>query len=429
MNEFKNFLTAQALVIIGLITALFITVFCFMNREPDVIAANNYIQTVKENWDNLSVLQDRALETDILVLDLHDRIVYTSSEEVFDGITSPLDAMKKNMLTFAVNDEEQFLGTIIMPDPSKIRFDHALIKLFLVAVCLMAILLLSYAAFFFYINRNIIKPFQRMKKCAALIAQGKLDEPLFMERSNIFGLFTESFDTMREELKASKDRELALMLKEKELVASLSHDLKTPVTGIKLICELLEAKLEDEYIKGKIAAIDHKTEEIFVLLNNLLSSALEDLTEMQVSLSEMTSDLLGKLLDEHDPRKKITAKEVPGCILIVDKNRLSQVIGNIISNSYKYADTQIDVTYRFYDNQNQEKFLEMKISDHGEGVSPDELPLLTNKFYRGKNNAAQKEGSGLGLYISKELMKKMNGQLICQSDMEGFSVTLLIPLA
>lgn len=57
-----------------------------------------------------------------------------------------------------------------------------------------------------------------------------------MEKRNIFGIFTESFDIMREELRAAKERELALKLKEKELVASLSHDLKTPVTGIKLIC-------------------------------------------------------------------------------------------------------------------------------------------------------------------------------------------------
>jgi signal transduction histidine kinase len=103
---------------------------------------------------------------------------------------------------------------------------------------------------------------------------------------------------------------------------------------------------------------------------------------------------------------------------------MSQVIGNIISNSYKYADTDIDISYAFNGN-----FLEMSIRDHGEGVDPEETGFLTNKYYRGKKNSPGKEGSGLGLYISAELMKKMNGQLICISDRKGFEVRLKIPLA
>ena len=99
------------------------------------------------------------------------------------------------------------------------------------------------------------------------------------------------------------------------------------------------------------------------------------------------------------------------------------MIGNIIGNSYKYADTEIDVSYGY-----REHYLEMKIRDYGKGVEEEELPLLTNKFYRGKAQASDKEGSGLGLYISAELMKKMQGQLILSNE-NGFAVTLLLPLA
>ena len=104
---------------------------------------------------------------------------------------------------------------------------------------------------------------------------------------------------------------------------------------------------------------------------------------------------------------------------------MSQVIGNIISNSYKYAGTKINVEYRLKD-----KYLEMIIKDYGPGVSSDELELITNKFYRGKQaEADNKEGSGLGLYIAKSLMVKMNGELICYSDDTGFAVTVLIPIS
>ena len=79
-----------------------------------------------------------------------------------------------------------------------------------------------------------------------------------------------------------------------------------------------------------------------------------------------------------------------------------------------------------------EDYLELKIRDFGPGVSEKEFPAVTNKFYRGKDaEEKQKEGSGLGLYISKSLMEKMSGELICQRADEngGFSVKLLIPLS
>ena len=104
---------------------------------------------------------------------------------------------------------------------------------------------------------------------------------------------------------------------------------------------------------------------------------------------------------------------------------MSQVIGNIISNSYKYAETKIDVDYSV-----SEKYLEMSIKDYGPGVPRNELELITNKFYRGKRAENEKvDGSGLGLYIAKSLMLKMNGELICDSDDKGFSVTLMIPIS
>ena len=78
----------------------------------------------------------------------------------------------------------------------------------------------------------------------------------------------------------------------------------------------------------------------------------------------------------------------------------------------------------------KDKYLEMTIKDYGPGVSRDELELITNKFYRGKKaEVDNKEGSGLGLYIAKSLMVKMNGELICDSDDDGFSVTVLIPVS
>ena len=71
----------------------------------------------------------------------------------------------------------------------------------------------------------------------------------------------------------------------------------------------------------------------------------------------------------------------------------------------------------------------MSLRDYGNGVPEEEIGLITGKFYRGKSNSSGKDGNGLGLYISNELMNKMNGELICSCMENGLTVTLMIPLS
>ena len=414
IKGFRKFFIYFTVLLIGSISLLIVVAgsTCYVHTDP--VQMNSIVQTVKENWDDPGSFDKYDFGMDILVLNSNNDILYSSSDKIFANIR----------VTLNVNDGESYMGTVICPNPAEIAISSTMRRLRLATVLIIIVMLISYVVFLYFINRKVVKPFNRMKDFAGLVARGELDEPLLMDRGNIFGAFTESFDIMREELKASRQREIELKLKEKELVASLSHDLKTPVTGIRAICGVLSVKVQDEYVKAKIENIEQKTEEINTLLNDLLSSALDDLGEMNVNLTEETSAVLGKLVEEHDIRSRVNTEEIPECILKIDRNRMSQVIGNIISNSYKYADTAIDISYSFSGT-----FLEMKIRDHGEGVDPEEISFLTNKFYRGRKNTSGKEGSGLGLYISGELMKKMNGQLICITDPDGFEVMLKIPLA
>ena len=261
-----------------------------------------------------------------------------------------------------------------------------------------------------------------------------------MDRDNLFGAFSESFDIMREELAASKQRELDLQKKERELVASLSHDLKTPVTGIKLAAELLQMRLsvkaensDSDITFGRdeigsmnegIDGILQKSEQMNSLVSDLFTSTLDDLGEFKVSCRDENSEVLAEIVKSCDDKHYAVMGELPAVIINIDRRRMAQVIGNIISNSYKYADTPINVSFSI-----SEGFLEMRLQDHGQGVPSDEIELITNKFYRGKAWAdSGTDGNGLGLYIAKTLMKKMNGDLTAESS-DGLAVTLIIPLS
>ena len=394
-----------------------------------ILVLNDIAQTAGDNWKDPNAFDGINSDVDFVVLDQNNSVVYDSRTNGTSSERLSVEAAMKMRYPYSyIVRENNILGCVILLDDGRDSYNSLRFGVTMAfAVC--GLLIVAGAVIYgIYVQKNIIGPFKKMERFAGKVAEGNLNEPLMLEKNNMFGSFTESFDIMREELAASKDRELTLQKKEQELVASLSHDLKTPVTGIKVTSELLKAKHEmnggDEEEITKLDNIYKKADEIDRLVTDLFSSTLENLGEFKVNCKDESSSVLGEIVSKHDDKGLIVSGNVPGVIINIDTKRMSQVVGNIIYNSYKYANTKIDVEYKVI-----EDYLEMKIRDYGPGVPEDELDLITNKFYRGKNQQdSNADGSGLGLYIARILMEKMNGELIPSNQDKGFAVTLLIPL-
>ena len=372
---------------------------------------------------------DTPQEREYVILDSNGNTLFDTRSDHSEVLTVETAIQKRYPYNYIIKNN-QITGSVILTDGEK-RFDRLRTNIILIYVGCSLVLITAVLAFGAYIRKTVIQPFDKMKDFASYVAAGDLDKPLEMDKENMFGAFSESFDIMREELKASRARELALQKKERELVASLSHDLKTPVTGIKLTSELMAAVFSQNEgreltvtpdMTAKMNNIYKRAEEINVLVSDLFSSTLEDLGEFKVNCTDENSAVIAEIVSKYDDRGLVRMTEIPQVIIHIDKIRLSQVIGNILSNSYKYAGTPIDVRSHIDD-----EFLEVSVSDSGQGVPDDEIELITNKFYRGKNHD-DKDGSGLGLYIAKILMDKMGGELTVSSP-NGLCVTLLIPLS
>lgn len=403
-----------------------------------ITALNDIARTAETHCTELDTLGDMGYDGDFVILDMTDNMLY-SNAPVNDKLTVEKAIQKRYPYQY-LKDDSGAWGCVIMIDDGLDGYRTFRYRFIMGMSVGGLIILLGMIGFGVYLNRNIITPFRKMQDFAGKVAEGRLDEPLAMDRDNLFGAFSESFDIMREELVASKQRELELQKKERELVASLSHDLKTPVTGIKLAAELLQMRIEvkaenshsdisfgmDEIVSMNegLDGILQKSEQINSLVSDLFASTLDDLGEFKVSCHDENSEVLADIVNGCDDKHYAVIGELPQAIVSIDRKRMAQVIGNIISNSYKYADTAINVDFKL-----SEGFLEMRLQDHGKGVPADEIELITNKFYRGKEWAdSGTDGNGLGLYIAKTLMKKMNGDLIAESD-GGLAITLIIPLS
>ena len=274
------------------------------------------------------------------------------------------------------------------------------------------------ALFLLWVYRNIIKPFEDLKEFASDIASGDLDKPLKMDRGNIFGSFTESFDIMRTELSEAKQKEYEAQRSKMELVSQLSHDIKTPVASIKALGELLEAQSTDPKTKERLGSIVTKADNIDAMVSDLFTETLTELNELNVETSEQESRILDRIIKDADHMDLVTGRNVEECIIMCDPLRVTQVVNNIIFNSYKYAGTAIHLESHIEDD-----YLVVSFTDEGGGVSNDEIPMITKRFRRGEN-AKGKPGSGLGLAIAYELMEKMGGDLEVANADNGLRVSL-----
>ena len=278
------------------------------------------------------------------------------------------------------------------------------------------------ALFLLWVYRNIIKPFEDLKEFASDIASGDLDKPLKMDRGNIFGSFTESFDIMRTELSEAKQKEYEAQRSKMELVSQLSHDIKTPVASIKALGELLEAQSTDPKTKERLGSIVTKADNIDAMVSDLFTETLTELNELNVETSEQESRILDRIIRDADHMDLVTGRNVEECIIMCDPLRVTQVVNNIIFNSYKYAGTKIHLESHIEDD-----YLVVSFTDEGGGVSNDEIPMITKRFRRGEN-AKGKPGSGVGLAIAYELMEKMGGDLEVANADKGLRVRLFFKI-
>ena len=279
---------------------------------------------------------------------------------------------------------------------------------------------------FGYAYTAILRPFDKMKDYAKEIASGNLDIPLNYERSNYFGAYTWAFDHMRREIMKARSCEKEAILNNKTVIATLSHDIKTPIASIRAYTEGLEANMDTSMEKRKYytSVIIRKCDEVTKLTNDLFLHSLSDLDKLRmdyedVEISHFLTELYG---DKKDDTQIVTlCPPIPSMTLKIDRKRLEQAIENLVNNARKYAQTPIELSV-----STDQDFYAIHIRDFGPGIPDEDMPFITEKFYRG-HNAENQEGSGLGLYIVSYIMKQHGGALKLYNHKDGLEAILEIP--
>lgn len=277
-----------------------------------------------------------------------------------------------------------------------------------------------------YIRIKILKPFERFSDVPYELSRGNLTAPVKENKNKFFGRFVWGVDMLRENMEQQKERELNLQKDRKMLLLSLSHDIKTPLSAIKLYSKALSKGLYDSHEKQLEIAnnINTKADEIEGYVSKIITASREDFLSFDVDVTEFyISQLVGEIAKYYSAKLSLiktefNVGEYSDCMLKGDLDRSIEVLQNLIENAIKYGDGHfINITF-----SEEEGCILITVKNSGCTLNENELSHIFDSFFRG-TNAENEKGSGLGLYICRQLMNKMGGEVFAQIEDNCMLVT------
>ncbi len=268
-----------------------------------------------------------------------------------------------------------------------------------------------------YIKVKILKPFERLTDVPYELSKGNLTAPVKEMKNRFFGRFIWGVDMLRENMEQQKERELGLQREKKMLLLSLSHDIKTPLSAIKLYAKALSKGLYDSKEKQlEIAeSINAKANEIESYVSEIITASREDFLSLEVNAGEFyLSELINKIISYYTEKLSLiktdfTMESYTDCLINGDIDRSVEVVQNIMENAIKYGDGKnVDISF-----SEEDGCVLVTVRNSGCTLPDTDLPHIFDSFWRGAN-AENKKGSGLGLYICRQLMQKMNGEIFAK---------------
>lgn len=294
------------------------------------------------------------------------------------------------------------------------------------------ILFMSIIIVLIYIERKILKPFNTLSEMPYELSKGNLNDEIKENKNRYFGKFIWGIGMLKDNLENHKKRELKLAKEKKMIILSISHDIKTPLNAINLYAKTIEKNIYDNEEEKKNIAIkiQEKTKEIDSFVNDIVKSSREDIISIKVKDSEYyLKDLVYKInkgyKEKCDINKvKFIIGEYENYLIKGDIDRMYEAIGNLIENAFKYGDgKKIDIKF-----SEEDSYELISVINSGKPVLENEMPHLFDSFFRGKNSEG-KEGNGLGLYICKEIMKKMNGDIFAKYKEDKMEFVLVCKIS
>lgn len=286
-----------------------------------------------------------------------------------------------------------------------------------------------------YINRCILKPFHSVMEYPEKLAKGITNEKLPETKNRYFGRFIWGMNMLTDYLANNKKKVQKLEYDRQTMLTSIAHGVKTPVANIKLYANAIETGLyqESQKVNSKDAEIARKIEknamDIETLVSEMLVTASTALCDYEPVIQAFYMKELAVQM-EQEYANRLQMNRIPyqivcdgNPILNSDKEGLFHILSQFVENAIKYGDgTGITITM-----EKQEDGYYLSVKNHGILLPEREMPFIFKSFWRG-SNAGAADGCGIGLFVAKEMAKRLNGDIYVKRWEETSEMEFLVVL-
>ena len=424
-----------------LITLLTLT-FYFIQRENDIEDSHNinslraYSSTIVnrvneqfpviDNTDLDNRLDD--LNMTALITDLSGNTLYNNTSFAITDVSHELyqdqsySILNKDMIkvSFPVENDTTVIGFIIFEIPKEelSSTNQKIISIMLIIEMLSLITLITYILYHY--KRIILDPIDKLDNALLDISNG-----VYNKLTSNNGVSIKSFtyyNIMLEKMENMLSTQANYAKSRKQLIANISHEVRTPLSYVKMSAEILE-KDDSISLKNKkyIDTILNKITSIDAIIEDLFRYSKQDLDQLLVEPKETyAKDMFDRIFSSIKPKdnqKHITINidnTIPNVLMCADEGRLVQVVSNMVDNAEKHIK---DTGFINIKTEIDENHLVLIIEDSGEGIESKDLPYIFEPFYQGtQDDNTKKKGAGLGLAICDYIIKEHHGEIFVYSE-------------
>ena len=300
-------------------------------------------------------------------------------------------------------------------------------------LCIIGLMIIS-QVFTKNLTERIMEPLDALAAGTERIKANNLEQEITYTGDREFENVCTSFNEMMKSISLEQEKNKKYEKARTDMIAGISHDLRTPLTAIKgTIKGLLDGVAsKPEQQRRFLETAYRRSNDMDMLLNQLFYLSKIETGNMPISMQNIEiSDFLQNYIKtkweyakENGEKLNINTQGIRECVS-ADPEQLKRILDNLLENSKKYAQKVpliIDVDLYRTDNG-----CSICVKDNGVGVSEEKLPYIFDEFYRGDESRNKKEGNGLGLYIVKCLMEAMGGNVRAENE-DGLAIYLGFPL-
>lgn len=360
------------------------------------------------NWQNKLHSRLQQAEMEVAILSASDQEIYRSNPER----NSALESTDR----FTIIKDGRVLGKVVIYVPKSntvqiiAAFVGVLLAFFIVGV---------------EMRRFLLKPLEQMSLAARQIAAGDWDVQLPLSRITEIAEVRDGFEVMVKGLQKSHQKQVELEEERRFMIASVAHDLRTPLFALRGYLDGLEQGIAQTPEKRTkyLAVCKEKAAQLGLLVEDLFTFTKMEYLETELSTKSVDfAAILQKSIDSLSPLAQqkqisITSHFADSCTIIGDTHLLERAMNNLLDNAVRHTPSYGEIVVQC---QKEEKKVMFMIRDTGPGFSSEELQRVFDPLYRGEASRNRSTGgSGLGLTISQRIMRRHGGDLAAGNDPEG----------